>query len=459
MKNRFLSYSFSLLLLSTSLFGDVSGTGYGETIKLAKVEALADLSQVIKSEVRTIYKSQSNDVSAQHDFKAQVSSNLPILGVEFRKVSSGELIAMEALLRSKRVEPLYISKFSDLNREMKSILKAIKSSKSKSFILKEYAKLYALVKEYDRYKSVFILLDSDTKETPIITASKVQLEISKLKSNIDSLSLATTLLAAGIKEKGIYVYPPHINSSSSIAEFGSIFATRLKGKLDVVNELTRAKYILVGEYNLSKKKMILNMQLLDVSTKKIVESKTLVINAKAYRGMALKPKGIDFNRLLTQGVAESSSLKVRLNSNRGSENLLFHKNDEVELFVKLNKMGYLYIVGYTQTKGGKFSYLLELSEGEGNSRFVKFVNADDASKWISLGVFNVEAPYGVESLQVIASNKRIKKVPNVTYDDELGYYVISNKIKKALEHTRGLRPKRSKKVESSEDVISFTTMK
>jgi hypothetical protein len=204
--------------------------------------------------------------------------------------------------------------------------------------------------------------------------------------------------------------------------------------------------------------MILNMQLLDVRTKKIVESKTLVINAKAYKGIALKPKGMDFNRLLTQGVAESSSLKVRLNSNRGSENLLFHKNDEVELFVKLNKMGYLYIVGYTKTKGGKFSYLLELSEGEGNSRFVKFINADDASKWISLGVFNVEPPYGVESLQVIASNKRIKRLPNVTYDDELGYYVISKQIKKALEHTRGLRPKRSAKVESSEAVISFVTM-
>jgi len=157
--------------------------------------------------------------------------------------------------------------------------------------------------------------------------------------------------------------------------------------------------------------------------------------------------------------ASSSSLKVSLNSNRGSENLLFKDGEDVELFVKLNKMGYFYIVGYTQTKKGKMSYLLELQEGSGNSRFVKFINADDASRWMSLGEFSVKKTYGVESIQVIASNKKIKTLPAVQYDEDSGYYVISNNIEKALSQTRGIKKKKSKKTEFSEDVMSFTTMK
>jgi len=122
-------------------------------------------------------------------------------------------------------------------------------------------------------------------------------------------------------------------------------------------------------------------------------------------------------------------------------------------------MGYLYIVGYTQTKERKLSYLLELSEGEGDSRFVKFVNADDASRWISLGIFTIEPPFGVESIQVIASNQKITSLPHAEYDEQSGYHIISKDIEKALSQTRGLKKKVSQKVEMSEDVMSFTTMK
>ena len=122
-------------------------------------------------------------------------------------------------------------------------------------------------------------------------------------------------------------------------------------------------------------------------------------------------------------------------------------------------MGYFYVVGYTQTPNGTLSYLLELQEGIGNSKFVKFVNADDASKWMSLGEFSVEKPFGVESLQVMASNHEVTTLPSTFYDEASGYYVISNDIKKALTTSRGLKKKKSAKDEFSEDVMSFTTMR
>ena len=174
--------------------------------------------------------------------------------------------------------------------------------------------------------------------------------------------------------------------------------------------------------------------------------------------METQTKNVDFDALLNAGIISSSNLSVSLNSNRGSQNLLFANGEEVELFVKLNKMGYFYIVGYTQTKEGKISYLLELGEGNTESKFTKFVNADDASRWISLGAFIIEAPFGIESIQVIASNQKISSLPLAEYDEKSGYYIISKDINKALATTRGLKKKVSDKVEMSEDVLSFTTV-
>ena len=88
-----------------------------------------------------------------------------------------------------------------------------------------------------------------------------------------------------------------------------------------------------------------------------------------------------------------------------------------------------------------------------------FINADDANRWMSLGAFTVEAPFGVESLQIIASNKKIITLPNAKYDEASGYYIIGKDIKKVLTATRGIKRKKSKKVEISEDVMSFTTVK
>jgi hypothetical protein len=270
--------------------------------------------------------------------------------------------------------------------------------------------------------------------------------------------MASRVLAKSFKQSGIYVYPPLMQNNTTVAEFGSVFAKELNPRIKSAKSLRKALYLLVGEYTVLKDLMVLNYELLSKKSNEVIVSKTININSKAYKGIKTKPKNIDFDALLNSGVISSSNLNVSLNSNRGSENLLFIDGEDVELFVKLNKMGYFYIVGYTQTKNGKMSYLLELQEGSGNSKFVKFINADDASRWISLGQFTVEKPFGVESLQVIASNKRISTLPAIRYNEENGYYVISNDIKKALSQTRGLKKKKSKKTEFSEDVMSFTTM-
>ena len=445
------------------LANTLSGVGFAQTNVEAKKEALVDLSQVIKSEVRSTFESitkvDGKKGSARSISDIKISSNLPILGAEFSYIDRALEVEAHVKLTPKKVRKLYVKKLENLNMEISSLLKELKGLKTYDLKYKLYGDIFSLLNEYDRYESVAIIIGVDNIKRPPVTKAKVKVELAKLNSHIDSISMACDILGKKFDEDKIYVYPPLLQNTTTASEFSSIFLKQLKAKIKASKTPMDALYILVGEYTLSKNTLVLNYELLDSKTNEIKKSQTITINKKAYKNLKTKPVNIEFDTLLNSGIAVSSDIKVHLNSNRGNQNLLFRDGDEVELFVKLNKMGYFYIVGYTQTSEGRFSYLLELQEGDGMSKFVKFVNADDASRWISLGEFSVGAPFGVESIQVIASNKKITSLPHAMYDENSGYYVISKDIQKALYHTRGLKKKYNKKAEFSEDVMSFVTVK
>jgi len=447
---------FSFLLSLHVANADVSGVGYADTQTKAKKEALADLAGNIKSEVRSSFESHDTDESSTSRSDLKVTSNLPIIGADFQDLDSDEDVKVKALLSSSKVGDMYVKKLKNISVEINSILIEMKSSKSK---LELYEDVYSLLQEYDRYESVAVILGASLPPRPSINKAQVKIEISKINSNIDSIKRAAKILSTTFTKKDIFVYPAKLKNYTSISQFASVLARELKGELNTAITPSQAKYILVGNYELLNKSIVLNYTLLDTKTNEVEKSKTISIKKEAYKNLEVKPRNIDFDELLNSGVIQSSALKVSLKSNHGSEDLLFESGEEVELFVKLNKMGYIYIVAYTQTSDGRFSYLLELNEADSDAKFKMFINADDANRWISLGSFMVEAPFGVESLQIIASNKKIKKLPYTKYDEDSGYYIISTDIKKALTTTRGLKRKKSKKVEMSEDILSFTTVK
>ncbi len=452
------------LLLPYTLFGvTLTGTGFGKTKSDAKKEALADLSQYIKSEVRSDVQSMTyvkgSDALSSSSSNIKISSNLPMLGVEYNYIDKRSEFEAVATIATAEAKPLYTKEMQSLNSEIDSLLGELKKADSSSLKLQLYEDIFSLLNEYGRYKSVTGALDIEVEVQPAVTKAQVKVEIEKLSSQIDSLEMAAGIFSNEFDEDGIFVYPPLLQNATTASQFSSVFLKELKGKVKTTATLKDASYLLVGEYSLMSEAIVLNYELLNAKTNEVEKSKTLTINQSAYKGLELKPANIDFDALLNEGVVSSSSLKVSLNSSKGSQNLLFNDGEDVELFVKLNKMGYIYIVGYTQTEDEKLSYLLELQEGRGDSKFVKFINADDASRWMSLGEFSVEKPFGVESLQVIASNRDITTLPSTYYDENSGYYVVSKDIKKALSQTRGLKKKKSKKAEFSEDVMSFTTMK
>ncbi len=149
--------------------------------------------------------------------------------------------------------------------------------------------------------------------------------------------------------------------------------------------------------------------------------------------------------------------KVEVISNKGKRGVIFKEGEDAEFFVRLNKPGFYYVVGHTKNQKMELSYLLNLHHLEDQVRFIQEIDSDSSNKWESLGKFTVEPPFGLESLQVIASNKKIEKLPPHAKDDETGLHVISKKIIEGIQKTRAFKPKKKKTIKSAEAVILIET--
>jgi len=453
-------FSGSVLLAS-----ELVGIGYGESLTHAKYEALTDLSMNIKADVKAKIQ---NDISVnkgqvtKHTQQSyEVTSRLPIIGAEYQTFEHQDRdIEVHARLSPEKAKALYIHKLKELYKEITTLEKrrnTVKKSAEKETVLKMLLKT---LDTYDRYQSVAIVLGAIHIAVPSLTRVQVETELLALHNSIDSIKLATSVLSASFsKYQDIYVYPPKSAQSHEITPFGKVVKMNLASHLKTAHTPSSSQYILTGNYLQTKEGLLLRYSLLKTTTQESVASAVVTLLPKAYSGVETTPKTLSFDKLLHDGVALSSDLRVQVSTNRGSEDLLFMQGEEITLMVKLNKMGYFYVVGYTELDGEQYAYLIDLNDAQGNDKFISFVNADDANKWIALGSFDVEAPLGIESLQVIASNHKMTILPKHYFDEKNGYYKIGVKAKEAVKITRGLKRKKRKNTEMAEGVLTFTTMK
>lgn len=444
----------------------LTGEGYGKTDKEAKKEALADLSSAIQAEVQSEFKSivtvfgkGGEDVDKVSRKIINVKSELPILGAEFTVIPVKKESFASAVIDSRKVLKLYMEKLKDIRRESVSLLEVLEKAESNSSQHASLVDLLTAINRYDKYKTVAILLGSGKIEPLPIAEAEVRERLRRIEKSVDSIDLATKIIAKGIEQKGIYIYPPKTGESNEITQFASIVSDKLAGYLKTVRLPDTADYFMTGNYEITDKGIDLTYHLSDMDFHTI-KSRSVRLDSRSYAEYEVRPKTISFDKLLHKGYVVSSDFRIDVSTNSGRESLLFKDGDEIELFIKINSPGYFYLVGHVNKEKDRYSYLLGLQEGEGGRKFVSYVNADDANRWISLGTFEAVAPFGVESLQIIASSADlVDKLPSYEYDRNDGLYIISKNPESAVMQMRALKKKISKKEKTAEAVLMFTTMK
>jgi len=448
----------------------IIGEGFGDTREEAKKAALSDLSSAIQVEVQSSFQSMVKEVNRKvEEFTQNVvslKSELPILGAEyeFRRTKHGQ--NSTAILESDNVLRLYEAKLVEIKKDVDTYQGLIGKSASRSEKYQFYTEMLTCLKQYYKHKTVAILLGSKNIPEIDITEVEIKNQLRKLEEKVDDLNMAAKLVAEAMADRDrIFIYPPTTKDSHEITQFADVVKKRLSVYLKTVQDPRNADFFMKGAYSIlngGKGEIELTYYLLD-SEFNTLKSKVVTLLPDSYSSYEVKPKTLSFDKLLYGGFAVSNEFKIDINTNRGRGNLLFKEGEEAEFLVKMNNPGYFYIVGHVVKPGNEeYSYLVDFdATGEISSgrKFIRYVNIDDVNKWISLGKFEIVAPFGVESLQLIASSKDlIDGLPHYGYDDETQLCVVSKDPTKAVLNTRAIRKKISKEVKSAEAVLLFTTM-
>lgn len=460
--------ALSLAVVSVFAFS-VKGIGYGETKKDSKKEALADLSSSISTEVKSYYK-KVNEKSGQGvvtmgEKRVETFSHLPLIGVEFGIYKKGEEYVTEAIIDSYRTLAMYESRLKDLQKSIKKNYAYLKTEKLSK--IRQMEVLDSLLKEvstFERYKVVAKFFGSGENDTIEVTEAEIKEKLLGLQTSADSLRFASKVLTRDLDQKNIFVYPVTTKESREVTQFSSVLRDEAARLVDSTKNVKNADYVLTGNYDILKNSIIVTYTLLD-KTFKEVKTNMIEITKPAYEKLNFQPTVLSFDKLLNNNMIVSSKFNVQINTNKGNENLLFKKGEIINLYAKMNQVGYFYLVGHTLHKNKKYSYLVELNEASGNQKFIRYVDGDEINRWIDLGEFEVGAPFGVESLQMIASTKNlVNAVPSYDFSSAYELYLLSSSDKAplmpeaSLQSVRAIMKKKNKKAQKAEAVLLFTTM-
>jgi hypothetical protein len=451
----------ALLLLPFTTHGvTLQAEARAASKELAQQQALSDLANSIFVNVQSVSSSYVEGSGKRADaITIKSSSDLPLIGADINCDSVGHDVVCKVSLDSSKSLALYRKKLTELRQEIASLDDRI----AKATVNERYGFLtqaLTVIEQYEKYRAVAQLLGETQFTASPRTRSDTEAQLREVEKSAPSIELAAQILAKGLKTNTVYIYPAVPHGSHEVTPFGRVVRDRLDQQIASVDSPDKARTFFKGEYEVFDSGLQLTYRLVD-DTGNTLETRVAMLAPSAYQGLQVKPATMDFDRLLHEGVAVSSDFHSQLTTNRGTENVLFDEKDEVELLVKLNRPGYFYVVGHVAKKSENYSYLLELANAETDRRFVRYVNADDVNKWLSIGKFEASAPFGVESLQLIAtSDDPINRLPLHPFDKRTELYLTASNAQQGIAMTRSLKPKRteSDKQYQGETVLMFTTM-
>jgi hypothetical protein len=240
------------------------------------------------------------------------------------------------------------------------------------------------------------------------------------------------------------VAPVRAENSEVTALSGRI-ADALRGELGA-QAPGRDGRTLDGSYESVDGKILLRLFLLDASFN-TERALAFVLPAAEPRSRALPRLAETLSRGLVRidsldepsAGAGGGAMGVDVKTERGKRGLYYRPGDEDQLYVKLDRPGYYYVVGHVDKPDSRFSYLMEIGERGAANRFVRSVGAEQANQWLPVGKFTIEPPLGLEAVQVFAASADPgRALPPARFDPARNLYVIGGDPAEAAKRSRGL---------------------
>lgn len=449
----------------------ISGTGFGKTLEEARHEALAELSQMIRVEVKSEFsrvQTQKNTELDELKTKIiQLKSDLPILGARFSALTSKEGFMVDAVL-DDTADTLYVAEVKKITTLITRNLAALDQTPSRASRVTLFQSILTQIEQYYKLRIVAQFLKCPNLPDCPVTSEDIRIRLAALEEKADTLLFGLNLLARNFKDPRVYIYPPTAEQSSEVTQFGAAVKDHLATLIPTVARPDQAEHVITGSYRLLDTGIELTCHLIDKDNN-TVKTAMVFFLPSAYADYTVKPLSLDFEKLIEAGHVVSGDFRVDIKSEKGKQDLLYTRGDTMKLLVKMNKPGYFYLVSHNLKETASYSYIIHFTDEPDNRRFVYYVGGEAVNKWLELGEFEVVPPFGVETLQMVASTEDlIDRVPATYRDPATGLYTIgaprgtspapplASAPAQALHATRGLMLQ--KKRASAEATLMFTAM-
>ena len=457
MKNTIL---ISLLTTSLLYSSTITGVGFGDQTKEAKKEALADLSNKIsvdvKSHFKTITQSSSNNYDKKNINIIDISSNLPLKGVQYDTLVKDKIIKITATINSNKALGIYEKELIILKANIADSLLSLKTTKNDNLKFTILNQLLKDIKNFKNHKTVALLLGGKKLPTLKITKNYIENKIKQYQLSIPTIKIASQIATKDITQTNIYLSAIKPNGSNDITQFAKLLKNDMSTHLKITKYSKNADYFLRGSYEILKNSISIILNLSDKNNN-ILKTTTILLNKKAYQNIKYKPTTKTFDNAINSEFVKSGKLYVNIGFkgfNR-ADSIDLNKGDVVDIVVKTNKPICYFLVGHTLNNNDKFSYLLSQDN----------LTGADVNRYITiLEDIPIDAPYGSETLQIFAStfpkNGKCPLKPPVCKENDDGYCVIRGTPQDVVVSTRGLNISKKKvKIQKAEAYINWTSFK
>ena len=449
----------------------LTGVGYGASPQLAKANALAHLTQQINQLISYNRCQLSFKKDASSCFSSSYHLNFKLSGLIYTKLDTapGEF-GQKIMLSQGAVEQSYLETYKRLVEEVKSTLELpftqvdLDSTKT-LWRDKQQLEAYAgLLKLFG------IILSQELSTNEIQQITHLQIEwantlqtLEELPSNLIKLGpIENAFIHAPIPLNEIEMTPfsKHIRTliykglvkrfPNQEIQVRGLVAKGLKreracydpmrsieikcqNRISIIKNEAKSdsNMLLLGDYRkLDENTLLLYYELFDTE-QGLLNFNFFKVPSNLASQYRYKTLNHQFDQALHQTILPDDQFQTELSSSRGKRNILLSEGDDFGLKLRLSQPGYFYLVGHVVQEEHQFSYLVELDPS--TELFVGYIGESRINRWLDIGEFTIEPPFGVEHLQLISANYDLNAyLPPTQWNDKLGYHVIKNSQDNAL---------------------------
>ena len=431
------------------------GQGYSSSPESARAAARNDLALRLQRRAELRIEGFPGKSAASVRRAIAGGRELPMIGIEL----AGTGARTGGVLYEARLTDASLAAYEREAARLAERLRALETTRLAAQKSAEgFADWYARIDQYRRVSAVLGLFVPAVHAEIELDEAALSIRAAKALSPVGGPQDVARLVKRDLDRANIAevrVIAPVRADTSEVTAFSASIADGLRGELGAAAPDRTAAHTLDGRYARIDERLLLMLYLMDASFN-TQRAFVFVLPAEAERSFRAPPAARAFAATLNRGLVRvelkdggmaappspggaGNSIEVSVRMGRGNRGLYYRPGDRDRLLVKLDRPGYYYIVGHVVKENTRLSYLMEIGKPGATDRFVRRVGTNDTHRWLTVGEFTVEAPVGLEAVQVFATSGPPQRIlPAARFDRARNLHLIGTDPVDSVKRTRGL---------------------